>query len=115
MSNQTTNAWRGRSKLKSLKNQPALGTFIEECQKAGLSFKDLSKLTESRKPITNKRQRQPTGDPSANALENKKRPTCTSVPETNKELPNLEEDYKEICAKMSGIDLLQELKKYGVA
>ena len=110
MSNQTTNAQRGRSKLKSVKNQPALGTFIEECQKAGLSFKDLSKLTESRKPITNKRQRQPTGDPSANALENKKRPTCNSVPETNKELPNLEEDYKEICTKMSGIDLLQELK-----
>ena len=110
MSNQTTNAWRGRSKLKSVKNQPALGTFIEECQKAGLSFKDLSKLAESRKPITNKRQRQPTGDPSANTLENKKRPTCNSVPETNKELPNLEDDCKEICSKMSGIDLLQELK-----
>ena len=110
MSNQTTNTRRGRSKLKSVKNQPALGTFIEECQKAGLSFKDLSKLTESRKPITNKRQRKLTGDTSANALENKKRPTCISVPEINKELPNLEEDYKEICTKMSGIDLLQELK-----
>ena len=110
MSNQTTNARRGRSKLKSVKNQPALGTFIEECQKAGLSFKDLSKLAESRKPITNKRQQQQTGDPSANALKNKKKPTCNSAPETNKETPTLEDDCKEICTKMSGIDLLQELK-----
>ena len=110
MSSQTTNAWRGRLKLKSVKNQPALGTFIEECQKAGLSFKDLSKLAESRKPITNKRQRQPTGDPSAKALKNKKRPTCNSAPETNKLTPTPEDDCMEICTKMSGIDLLQELK-----
>ena len=49
MSSQNTNATRrGRSKLKPAKNQPVLGTFIEECQKAGLSFKDLSKLAESR-------------------------------------------------------------------
>ena len=110
MSNQTTNARRGRLKLKSVKNQPALGAFIEECQKAGLSFKGLSKISESRTPLTNKRQRQPTGDHSANALENKKRPTCNSVPETKNEISNSEADYKEICTKMSGIDLLQELK-----
>ena len=111
MSSQTTNAtWRGRSKLKSVKNQPALGTFIEDCKKAGLSFKDLSKLAESRKPITNKRQRQPTGDPSAKTLENKKRPTCNSAPDTNKMTPTIEDDCMEICTKMSGIDLLQELK-----
>ena len=111
MSSQTTNATRrGRSKLKSVKNQPALGTFIEECQKAGISFKDLSKLAESRKPIINKRQRQPTGDPSAKTLENKKRPTCNSAPDTNKPTPTIEDDCMEICTKMSGIDLLQELK-----
>ena len=110
MSSQTTNARRGRSKLKSVKNQPVLGAFIEECQKAGLSFKDLSKLAESRKPTTNKRQRQPTGDPSAKAPENKKRPTCNSAPEINKLTPTLEDNCMEICTKMSGINLLQELK-----
>ena len=84
--------------------------FHRRVPKSWIIFKDLSKLTESRKPITNKRQLQPTGDPSANALENKKRPTCNSVSETNKESPTLEDDCKEICTKMSGINLLQELK-----
>ena len=111
MSSQTTSAiWRGRSKLKSVKNQPALGTFIEECQKAGISFKDLSKLAESRKPISNKRQQQPTGDPGVKTIENKKKTTCNSAPDTNKPTPTIGDNCREICTKMSGIDLLQELK-----
>ena len=47
---------RTKSKPKLVRDQPALGTFIEECQKAGISIKDLSKLAESKKPSTNKRQ-----------------------------------------------------------
>ena len=43
-------------------------------------------------------------------LENKKRPTCNSAPDTNKPTPTIEDDCMEICTKMSGIDLLQELK-----
>ena len=111
MSSQTSSApRRSKSKLKSVKNQPALGTFIEECQKTGITFKDLSKLAESKKPITNKRQCQPTGDSSAKPTVNKKKPTCNSALDTKKTMTIIEDDCSEICTKMSGINLLQELK-----
>ena len=55
MSNQTTSASatrRTKTKVKPIKNQPALGLFIEECQKAGI-FTNLSKISDG-KNKTNK-------------------------------------------------------------
>ena len=43
-------------------------------------------------------------------MENKKKPTCNSAPDTNKPTPTIEDDCREICTKMSGINPLQELK-----
>ena len=110
MSNQTTSASatrRTKTKVKPIKNQPALGLFIEECQKAGI-FTNLSKISDSKnkKISTNKRQRQPTGS-STQAAEKKKKADDPSddIPTnlTNK-------GYLELCDNMAGIDLLQELK-----
>ena len=105
MSSQTANVThRSKSKLKSVKNQPALGTFIKECQKAGILLKELSKLAESKKSTNNKRQRQPTGDPSVHSGENKKKPLQTVFlnPKTRAEInppSSLKMTVKNFAAK----------------
>ena len=106
MSNQTTSASatrRTKTKVKPIKNQPALGLFIEECQKAGI-FTNLSKISDgkNKKISTNKRQRQPTGS-STQVAEKKKKKVGDPSDLTDK-------GYLELCDNMAGIDLLQELK-----
>ena len=106
MSNQTTSASatrRTKTKVKPIKNQPALGLFIEECQKAGI-FTNLSKISDgkNKKISTNKRQRQPTGS-STQVAEKKKKKVGDPSDLTDK-------GYLELCENMAGIDLLQELK-----
>ena len=109
MSNNTTSTiWKSRTKLKSVKNQPSLGTFINECQKAGILFKELSKLADTMKSINNKRQRQPTGGASSSSAASKKKPTSNSCSDPNRD--SLEAPVKQICVKMAEVDLLQELK-----
>ena len=110
MSNQTTSASatrRTKTKVKPIKNQPALGLFIEECQKAGI-FKNLSKISDSKnkKISTNKRQRQPTGS-STQAAEKKKK---AGNPSDDIQTNLTDKGYLELCDNMAGIDLLQELK-----
>ena len=110
MSNQTTSASatrRTKTKVKPIKNQPALGLFIEECQKAGI-FKNLSKISDSKnkKISTDKRQRQPTGS-STQAAEKKKK---AGDPSDDIQTNLTDKDYLELCDNMAGIDLLQELK-----
>ena len=112
MSNQTTSASasatrRAKTKVKPIKNQPALGLFIEECQKAGI-FKNLSKISDSKnkKISTNKRQRQPTGS-STQAAEKKKK---AGDPSDDIQTNLTDKGYLELCNNMVGIDLLQELK-----
>ena len=81
----TSTLRKNRTMLKSVKNQPSLGSFISECQKVGISLKDLSKIADSTKPSNNKRQRQPTGEASATTTSSKKKPTSntTPAPQTN--------------------------------
>ena len=110
MSNQTTSVSptrRTKTKVKPIKNQPALGLFIEECQKAGI-FKNLSKISDSKnkKTSTNKRQRQPTGS-STQAAEKKKK---AGDPSDDTQTHLTDKGYLELCDNMAGIDLLQELK-----
>ena len=113
MSNQTTSTSvtrRTKSKVKPIKNQPALGLFIEECQKAGI-FKNLSKISDSKnkKTSTNKRQRQPTGSSTQTAEKKKK----AGDPLDDAQPPPSDKGYLDLCDNMAGIDLLQELKKHG--
>ena len=104
MSN-TSTLRKNRTKLKSVKNQPSLGSFISECQKAGISLKDLSKIADSTKPSNNKRQRQPTGEASTTITSSKKKPTSNIAPTSQTEAVT-----DQLCIKMSEVDLLQELK-----
>ena len=107
MSN-TNTLRKNRTKPKSVKNQPSLGSFISECQKAGISLKDLSKIADSTKPPNNKRQRQPTGEASATITSSKKKPTSNTTPAP--QTSNTEVAVDQLCIKMSEVDLLQELK-----
>ena len=109
MSNHTTSTRRKhRTKLKTVKNQPSLGTFIDECQRAGISLKDLSKLADSTKVTNNKRQHQPTRDTVSTTV-SKKKPTSNSLVEM-KDQVLLEDPTEQIRVKMSEMDLLKELK-----
>ena len=110
MSNQTTStstARRTKSKVKPIKNQPALGLFIEECQKAGI-FKNFSKISDSKhkKTPANKRQRQLTGSNIQTAEKKKK----AGDPSEDAILHPSDKGYQDLCDNMAGIDLLQELK-----
>ena len=107
MSN-TSTLRKNRTKPKSVKNQPSLGSFISECQKAGISLKDLSKIADSTKPPNNKRQRQPTGEASATITSSKKKPTSNTTPAP--QTSNTVAAVDQLCIKMSEVDLLQELK-----
>ena len=91
-----------------MRNQPLLGSFISECQKAGISLKDLSKIADSTKPPNNKRQRQPTGEASTMITSSKKKPTSNTTPAP--QTSNTEATADQLCIKMSEVDLLQELK-----
>ena len=101
---------KNRTKLKSVKNQPSLGTFISECQKAGISFNELSKLADTTKSPNNKRQRQPIGGASSSSTTtlSKKKPTSNSCPDPNRN--TAEAPVEQLCVKMAEVDLLQELK-----
>ena len=109
MSN-TSTIRKSKTRIKAVKNQPSLGTFISECQKAGFSLKELSKLTDITKSSNNKRQRQPTGGNTSitSATSNKKKPTSNSCPDPKTN--TCEESVKQLCTKMADVDLLQELK-----
>ena len=107
MSN-TSTLRKNRTKIKLVKNQPSLGSFISECQKAGISLKDLSKIADSNKPANNKRQRQPTGEASATSTSSKKKPTSNINPAL--QTSSTETATNQLCIKMSEVDLLQELK-----
>ena len=102
MSNQTTSASatrRTKTKVKPIKNQPALGLFIEECQKAGI-FKNLSKISDSKnkKTPTNKRKRQPTGS-STQATEKKKK---AGDPSDDTQTHLTDKGYLELSDNMAG-------------
>ena len=107
MSN-TSTLRKSRTKIKLVKNQPSLGSFISECQKAGISLKDLSKIADSNKPLNNKQQRQPTGEASATLTSSKKKPTSSINPAL--QTSSTETATNQLCIKMSEVDLLQELK-----
>ena len=110
MSSHTTSTiHRSRTKLKTVKNQPSLGTFIDECQKAGILLKELSKLADGMRSSNNKRQHQPTGDTIPPAV-NKKKPTSNPCAEPIGKSTIPEDSIKQICIKMTEMNLLQELK-----
>ena len=110
MSNHITSTrCKHRMKLRLVKNQPSLGTFIDECQRVGISLKDLSKLADGNKATNNKRQCQPTGDTVSETV-SKKKPTSNPLEETKDQEAFIEDPTEEINVKMSELRLLQELK-----